>query len=317
MIKKYLAQIFILELIFLFVSVYIVTTESFDFPAPLKDAFALFFYTLIITIPPTYFIFFNRLINNNISKSRSFYIAFISMMINVLALFYLNKTSNKDQFYYHVIEGVMNYSNFIIILFIFPIQIVYFGYQTIKIVQSKKMNIMGILPLTFFTFILSFSIFEITRTVILFYVSCIALISLIIIIIYLNYRKQLIAENKEEIELDINFNEIELKLIEVMEKDKLFLNPKLTILECARAIKSNEKYLSNYLNQIHLSNFNTFVNNYRIEEAKKILISEESEKYTIETLAKMSGFNSKSSFNTLFKKVTGKTPSEYKKEMSK
>jgi len=61
-------------------------------------------------------------------------------------------------------------------------------------------------------------------------------------------------------------------------------------------------------------NFVTFINSYRIEEAKKILISNNYSNYTIEAVSEIVGFNSKSAFNNAFKKKVGITPSDYIKQ---
>ena len=60
-------------------------------------------------------------------------------------------------------------------------------------------------------------------------------------------------------------------------------------------------------------NFYDFVNHYRIEEAKSIMVSNTDDKKTILEILYEVGFNSKSAFNNAFKKNTGKTPSEFKR----
>ena len=61
-------------------------------------------------------------------------------------------------------------------------------------------------------------------------------------------------------------------------------------------------------------NFSSFINGYRITKAKKLLVDTANGRYTIEGLAEMPGFKSKSNFNAAFKKFTGQTPSQYRKE---
>ena len=63
-------------------------------------------------------------------------------------------------------------------------------------------------------------------------------------------------------------------------------------------------------------NFFDFINGYRIKEAKRLLVDPKGELLTILAIAEEVGFNSKSSFNTAFKKITGMTPTEYKKSVS-
>jgi AraC-like DNA-binding protein len=59
-------------------------------------------------------------------------------------------------------------------------------------------------------------------------------------------------------------------------------------------------------------NFFNFVNKYRVEEAKLLLLNSKKEHYSILGIANEAGFSSKSAFNTTFKKVTGQTPSDFK-----
>ena len=73
------------------------------------------------------------------------------------------------------------------------------------------------------------------------------------------------------------------------------------------------KVLSQVINESLHQSFFDFVNRYRIEEAKQQLTHPEDEAITILEILYNSGFNSKSSFNTLFKKYTGLTPTEFRK----
>jgi AraC-like DNA-binding protein len=68
------------------------------------------------------------------------------------------------------------------------------------------------------------------------------------------------------------------------------------------------------LNQNLRMNFNMFINKYRVETFMSIAKAQENEKLTIEGMAYESGFNSKTVFNTYFKKETGLTPSQYLKQ---
>ncbi len=103
------------------------------------------------------------------------------------------------------------------------------------------------------------------------------------------------------------------RVIKITENDKLYLNKKLTIDELADKLCINKKYLSQAINEILKRNFYHFVNKYRIKEAQRLLSDPGSRNITIEGIADSSGFNSKSSFNTTFKKNIGITPSDYLK----
>ncbi|MBC7124333.1 MAG: helix-turn-helix transcriptional regulator, partial [Bacteroidales bacterium] len=102
-------------------------------------------------------------------------------------------------------------------------------------------------------------------------------------------------------------------LYEHMVKNKPYLNNELTIQDLADQLKVSTQEISNYLNKELGVNFFNYINSFRIEEAKQRLINPAFDYETLLGIAYDSGFNSKTSFNTLFKKETGMTPSEYKK----
>ena len=108
-------------------------------------------------------------------------------------------------------------------------------------------------------------------------------------------------------------NEIISKLKSVMNEKKLFLNSDLTLKELADSIYIQSYQLSKMLNDEMNQNFYDFVNGYRIEEVKRLLIDEDYSNLSILGIAFECGFNSKSVFNTVFKKNTNMTPSEFKK----
>lgn len=100
-------------------------------------------------------------------------------------------------------------------------------------------------------------------------------------------------------------------LIQLMDSEKLFLDSRLSIKTVADKLGMSVNYLSQVINQQSGKNFFKFINEYRVEEAKKLLLEESNQKYTILAIAYDCGFNSKSSFNTIFKQYTGKTPSDF------
>lgn len=107
--------------------------------------------------------------------------------------------------------------------------------------------------------------------------------------------------------------QVKLQLLAYMQKEKPFLEPQLTIEELADMLKIKSKTLSQVINECLNQNFFDFINRYRIEEAKRLLTNPADKKITVLEVLYEVGFNSKSSFNTLFKKYTGVTPSEFKK----
>jgi len=98
-----------------------------------------------------------------------------------------------------------------------------------------------------------------------------------------------------------------------MQSVKPYLEPELTLDELATQLSVKPKMLSQTINELLRQNFFEFINHYRIEEAKRLLTNPKDKKITVLEVMYEVGFNSKSSFNTIFKKNTGLTPSEFKK----
>jgi AraC-like DNA-binding protein len=102
------------------------------------------------------------------------------------------------------------------------------------------------------------------------------------------------------------------KLSKVMETKKPFLNENLNLTLLAELSETTQTQLSQVINQYFQMNFYDFVNQYRVEEAKRMLSSITFDHLTILGIAFECGFKSKSSFNRYFKKYVGVSPSEFK-----
>jgi len=101
------------------------------------------------------------------------------------------------------------------------------------------------------------------------------------------------------------------KLKVMMETEKPYLDPKLTLKEVADRLSTNTKYLSQVVNHHVGTNFQNFLNLYRVNEAKEKIINEELSNLTLFGIALQCGFKNKSTFYKVFKELTGITPREY------
>jgi AraC-like DNA-binding protein len=101
-----------------------------------------------------------------------------------------------------------------------------------------------------------------------------------------------------------------------LEKDKPYRDRELTIFDLSDQLQIPRHFLSEVINEHLGKNFYTLVNEYRIEEVKKRMVDPAFKHLTILAIAYDAGFNSKSSFNTIFKQKTGMTPSEYLKSFN-
>ncbi len=106
---------------------------------------------------------------------------------------------------------------------------------------------------------------------------------------------------------------LKVKIKEVLKDKELYLNSDLTLRILAEKTNQPERKLSAFLNNEMQVSFYDLINSYRIAEAKKRLLSNAYEKYTIEGIGHSCGFNSRSSFFKIFKKETGISPASYKK----
>lgn len=104
------------------------------------------------------------------------------------------------------------------------------------------------------------------------------------------------------------------KLLHLMAEERLFLDPDLTLNKLSLRLRVHYNHLSRIINERFGLSYNDFINKYRIEEARKKLISPEEKESTVLDIAYSTGFYSKSVFNAAFKKFTGMTPTEYRQK---
>lgn len=102
------------------------------------------------------------------------------------------------------------------------------------------------------------------------------------------------------------------KLECLMQLDKVYRNPELSLSSTAEMLGISACYLSSMVNAIIKRSFIDYINGYRVADVKRNLHSEEFEHYTILSVGLEAGFNSKSTFYNAFKKHTGRTPSQYR-----
>jgi AraC-like DNA-binding protein len=122
------------------------------------------------------------------------------------------------------------------------------------------------------------------------------------------YQKSGLSEEQAE--------QVQKDLAHLMATEKLFKNSELALTDLANRLDIHPNYLSQVINEKAGVNFYDYINTLRIEEFKKLTALPESKQYTLLSLAYDCGFNSKSSFNRHFKKITDLSPSEYMRNLS-
>ncbi|NRB50058.1 MAG: AraC family transcriptional regulator [Saprospiraceae bacterium] len=106
------------------------------------------------------------------------------------------------------------------------------------------------------------------------------------------------------------------RILSLLEEGHIYLNEELTLGRMAQDIPTTDKKLSTLINHHLHTNFYDLINAYRVQVVKQKLAAKEFEHLTILAIAFDSGFKSKTSFNRIFKKETGMSPSAYKKHLS-
>ena len=360
-----------------FISFLLVDSSYEGIPAGLQNFFSLAFFVAILALPPT---MYNYVSNIALQKEpvkvnlfRLYLLPICLLVINGIAFFFLNRNATQEgDFAFTVVQNVMDYSNYIAILFAFPLLNIVYIYKSFERYRAHKQYISETysyedeLSLKWiYTFIWGYLILligvyltQLSSLQYLYVPTSLSMFAYLVFIGYKGYQRSmidfseaidtetgipkvevtnqvLVEEVAEEVQLvpaavlktkkatsieeEFTLSEdIRLKLrkdlLFYMETEKPYLNQKLMINQLARSINTNNKYLSYVINKDFNQNFVTFINSYRIEEAKLYLQSAEFENFKIEAIGNMAGFKSKSSFNTAFKSFTGKTPSAFRKK---
>ena len=105
---------------------------------------------------------------------------------------------------------------------------------------------------------------------------------------------------------------IKTKLFEVFKERSLFRDHTIKLKDLAKEINVTPHQLSQFLNNNLQKSFNQYINEFRVEEAKKILKTNDS--FTLEAIGYEVGFSSNTTFYAAFKKITGSTPAKYRKQ---
>ncbi|MDQ6472896.1 helix-turn-helix domain-containing protein [Flavobacterium sp. LHD-80] len=136
-----------------------------------------------------------------------------------------------------------------------------------------------------------------------------------LLLYYVKNKTLIPAINKEKYIHKIDeklVKEIQEKIDLIFETRKIYTNPDLTLSILAKELNIRPQLLSQFINDNLNKSFTQFINEYRIDEAKRLL--KENTQFKIDAVGFESGFNSSSTFYSSFKKMTGTTPSNYQKQ---
>jgi len=140
-------------------------------------------------------------------------------------------------------------------------------------------------------------------------------------VIYGNEVRILNGEDKKETEKytrsglkDAQADEYLARIIKYVEEKRPYLDRNLSVQDLADATDIPRHHITQVLNERHKKNFFTFINEYRVKEVIDRYKDPKNNNFTILAIAFDSGFNSKTTFNSIFKSQTGMTPSEYREK---
>ncbi len=105
-------------------------------------------------------------------------------------------------------------------------------------------------------------------------------------------------------------------LDDVLEQERLFADPEVTLDRLAAALSLRPRRVSEAVNRLHDVSVPAYINRRRVEEAKKLLAGDAAAGRSLLALAHDAGFNSKATFNRAFKEIVGETPSAYRQRVS-
>lgn len=140
----------------------------------------------------------------------------------------------------------------------------------------------------------------------------------------LSYQQPLLLSPQQESITDVDYETIEpvvpetewidkwhSTILEMIEVEKVYLDPELTLTELAKKMGTNASLLSKAVNTCFKVSFNDLINRHRVQEAIRLMAEPKYKNLNLLAIAFDAGFNSKSTFNRAFKKVTGHIPKDY------
>ncbi|MCH2194362.1 MAG: helix-turn-helix domain-containing protein [Kordia sp.] len=342
-----LGSYFGIFILLLLTMVFVADDFENQFLISLINYLSLMFYVGLLAVPPIIYLYVLSLSDLNYKAKEKpiihFFLPLILFVINTLCFFYLTFSQDQESFSFEVSVVVMNYSNYVAILFIFPLINIYYIYSIFKAYsyytkRSKEIYSYydGISIRWILHFVIGYIIFILSTYVInsisgkVKYIPFIVFLMSYLLFVGIRGMRQkkakllALEENSKVNQQDpvgkkkmqkVQKNETLINDISIaMEVEEAYLNNTLTIYEFSKMVNSNSKYVSQILNSEFGQNFSSYVNSFRVEKSKKLLVSNQYKNYTIEAISEKVGFKSKSAFNNAFKNIAGMTPSVYRKK---
>lgn len=261
----------------------------------------------------------------------------VLLQLYILGLYFIDypllKAQNKSlNFYYDIIEGLTIAATFL--TFLLSIRLLnkhqkqllemYSNLESRSLKWIRNMMLFCFVGLCFWLLAFITSDNEINSYYLVFFIEA-------LLIYYLAYsllisksifdigKTAFPLKDQEQLphELSSNTDTYYQDLLQLLEEQQLYKDPELSLTSLAEKMNLSSGYLSQIINKNEKRNFFDFINSYRVEEVKRNFNDPAFDHYSILGIALESGFKSKSTFNAVFKKMTGSTPSAFKKQISR
>lgn len=288
---------------------------------------------------PMFYLYVKRFISTSEIPVRLKYILilpfFVVLLIHIFQVVYKLVFDNSYEIPSHFGRGIFVYIEFFSVTF--NVLLMYLTYKMIvnyesdtrfnyEIVKSetgwlKKLIYLGLLTCLFWLVaILLVVVYDLNKSYV-FYPMWIGVSILVYWIGYVGINKSKLLKERIQIRAISKKDKIHKKsesytnFENLIVSEELYLNPDLNLQEVADKLNISKGYLSQLISKESTLNFNDYINSLRIVASKEMLLNKDYDNYTIMAIGLESGFKSKSSFFTAFKKFTNTSPSNYKKEV--
>lgn len=313
--KKKIFSNYFLSFLFLVLSIRVIKSVFFYFNPHLSNIFIQIGLSACILIGPFLYLFLKSNSDNTKSNWPIHIVPYI-IVISILGILY-SYVDHRDVWSKWIVKAIYwQYLIYIVLSFkyIQPILKKVKTKETLKKIDIWHLSIyLG----TFFIW-LAYYIAAYTSYIVGALSFSFILYLMALLLIFKNSKESTFFKEKEKYknkEIDMDTLNLIGQKLSIIVKKELYLKPNFTLDEAAKELDVTKHLLSQYLNVVLGKSFSNIINEYRIEKAKKLLKTESN--FSVEGIGYESGFNSKSTFFTTFKKITGKTPTEYQKMLEK
>lgn len=309
--KKKIFSNYFLSFLFLVLSIRVIKSVFFYFNPHLSNIFIQIGLSACILIGPFLYLFLK---SNSDNKKSNWSIHVLPYIIGITILGTLYSYVDHRVVWSKWIVKAIYWQWFIYIVFSFKyIQPIL---KKIKTKESlKKIDVWHLsIYLGTFSIWLAYYIAAYTSYIVGALSFTFILYLMALLLVFKNSKESTFFKEKEKYknkEIDMDTLDLIGQKLSIIVKKELYLKPNFTLDEAAKELNVTKHLLSQYLNVILGKSFTNLINEYRIEKAKELLETENN--FTVEGIGYESGFNSKSTFFTTFKKITGKTPTEFQK----